>query len=1541
MKLFLLMGQSNMSGRGTIEAQDLPPHPRIWMMNASQQWVPAAHPVHYDPDAALGLCIDFAKTLTAADANVEIGLIPCAVGGTALSTWMPGTTLYNNAVARATAAAGNGTLAGVLWHQGEADSSYPQLVATYVSRFTAMITQLRTDLNAPLLPVIVGELANTNGSKNEFHTIAIHPIPDALPKSWWVSSAGLTADGSHFDAASLRLLGTRYAAAYVSLYDYTAPQPDPAAWATPPTAAADSAITMTAAIATDPNGVEYFFTNTSIPGGSHDSGWQTSPTFIATGLASANSYTYTVRVRDKSPNRNMTAVSAPASATTFIQGYWDANGTTAGAGATPTGTWGTSSFWNTDATGGAGGVFQNTTTGSDDLYFVAGQGASSGQSSYNVTVSGTQWANSLTFRASGTTNLIGVNAATFNITLGAGGITMNETAYGTTPQGGVIIGDTGTANTLTLAASQTWLNNAANQIELRPTLTTVHLGTNTLTVAGSGMVTMSDLTVLSGSGGLVKNGRGTLVLSAANTAFTGPVTLHAGTLRVTGGNGSSLGAGAATLNITGGMLDLQGDTAQAYDRPTTVTGDATIVAGRNVAGAGVLHTFDTLGIGGHMLHALGGNITSGTAGLTYTAATLGGTPTFDVVNPTAGGVTQLTLGAVGDGGGGYGLVKTGTGTLITGSNTYGGPTTIEAGVFQLGTLGGSGRNLTVSGGATVACSSAISNALLNRFVENSNGITIALAAASGNALDFNTSAGAILPNASLGATDTFTYSGTLTPNGTTFRLGGGGGALTVASALTGAGNSLVVSGGPVTLSNANDFSGATTLNGTTLTVSGPSGAINDSSAIGISHGGTLILANTSTANHGNRVRNNAPITVTNGGNLSFTHNAGAASYSERVGTLTVNSGNFRFATSNSAAGQTNEFHFAGTPTLGATATVDFGTQVTYGVAAGTAGARVFFDGQSATAAGDWLGPQYTVNGTPVAYGANGIVAASGFATLSDTSDDPAVTYETPASPVTMATSGTYKWNGLNFGGTGIAVDLNGSLVKIVSGGMTGGNGANVISNGTLTSGSTSSVPMFLSPSNGNGSQITVNATIADNPGGGALTLVRGGSPAAQGNGSAGIFLVILGGANTYTGDTLINSGGLALTNPLALQNSTLDFRSTGSNTGLAFGTETVNLTSATFGGLKGDKNLPLMSAYGTLQPVALSVGGNGQSTTYSGILNGTGSLTKTGTGTLTLSGANTHTGTTTVTAGTLVAASAAALGDVAAGTTVASGATLDVQANTGTEAVGVEGTGVGGAGALVAGAGTGTVGGAVTLNADTTVGGAGTLHIDGAVGGGFHLTKVGAGTTHFGAAGSLSGVGDLTVGDGTTNVNSAVGGGTSAVRVGPVTPATLRFGSVSQKLGSLSIGAGSTVVFTSGPAAFTSGFGGWAAGFSLTGNDAAADADPDRDGIANAIEYVLGASPVVAGDAALPVATVVDGNLVFAFHRAVASKTAGVTVTVDVGTTLGTWPDVYQVGSDTASSSPGIVITAGAPGFETITLIVPVAADTRKFARMRVTVLPP
>ena len=100
--------------------------------------------------------------------------------------------------------------------------------------------------------------------------------------------------------------------------DLQAPTPDPITWASTPSSSNTGIITMEAAPASDPYEVDYYFTNTTVADGSHDSGWQSSPVYTDTGLSEGVNYTYTVRARDRSPNANMTLPSAAASATSTI-----------------------------------------------------------------------------------------------------------------------------------------------------------------------------------------------------------------------------------------------------------------------------------------------------------------------------------------------------------------------------------------------------------------------------------------------------------------------------------------------------------------------------------------------------------------------------------------------------------------------------------------------------------------------------------------------------------------------------------------------------------------------------------------------------------------------------------------------------------------------------------------------------------------------------------------------------------------------------------------------------------------------------------------------------------------------------------------------------------------------------------------------------------------------------------------------------------------------------------------------------------------------
>jgi len=96
--------------------------------------------------------------------------------------------------------------------------------------------------------------------------------------------------------------------------DFTPPSPDPMTWATVPYATGSTSIAMVATTASDPSGVEYYFTCTA--GGGNNSGWQDSTSYEDTGLTADTQYTYTVTARDKSVAQNSTGPSTAASATT-------------------------------------------------------------------------------------------------------------------------------------------------------------------------------------------------------------------------------------------------------------------------------------------------------------------------------------------------------------------------------------------------------------------------------------------------------------------------------------------------------------------------------------------------------------------------------------------------------------------------------------------------------------------------------------------------------------------------------------------------------------------------------------------------------------------------------------------------------------------------------------------------------------------------------------------------------------------------------------------------------------------------------------------------------------------------------------------------------------------------------------------------------------------------------------------------------------------------------------------------------------------------
>ncbi|MEZ0266143.1 MAG: sialate O-acetylesterase [Phycisphaerae bacterium] len=221
--LYLLVGQSNMAGRGKVEEQDKTPDPRIVSLNKAGQWVPAVEPLHFDKTAAgVGPGFAFARAMIEAekDPAVKIGLIPCAVGGSPIASWNagvqdPGTKAFawDDTVKRLKLAQEAGTLKGILWHQGESDSS-EKLAPSYGGKLEKVLGGLKDVAGTPDVPIVVGHLFAFKENKwKDVINQALSNLPKRLQNVGVVASEGMKdkGDNTHLDSPSAREFGRRYA----------------------------------------------------------------------------------------------------------------------------------------------------------------------------------------------------------------------------------------------------------------------------------------------------------------------------------------------------------------------------------------------------------------------------------------------------------------------------------------------------------------------------------------------------------------------------------------------------------------------------------------------------------------------------------------------------------------------------------------------------------------------------------------------------------------------------------------------------------------------------------------------------------------------------------------------------------------------------------------------------------------------------------------------------------------------------------------------------------------------------------------------------------------------------------------------------------------------------------------------------------------------------------------------------------------------------------------------------------------------------------
>lgn len=218
--LYILMGQSNMSGRGEItEEYKNESNPRVLMLDKNNQWVQAQHPLHFDKSVAgVGPGLAFAIKMANKNPGIKIGVIPCAVGGTSIRVWKPGgydsaTKKYpfDAAVIRIKEAMKSGIIKGMLWHQGEADSK-PEAAAQYLPQFKTLVERIRTLTHNATLPVVAGELGRYREQVEIFNEV-LKKIPEFIPYTALATSEGLVDKGDHihFNSPSSETLGERFA----------------------------------------------------------------------------------------------------------------------------------------------------------------------------------------------------------------------------------------------------------------------------------------------------------------------------------------------------------------------------------------------------------------------------------------------------------------------------------------------------------------------------------------------------------------------------------------------------------------------------------------------------------------------------------------------------------------------------------------------------------------------------------------------------------------------------------------------------------------------------------------------------------------------------------------------------------------------------------------------------------------------------------------------------------------------------------------------------------------------------------------------------------------------------------------------------------------------------------------------------------------------------------------------------------------------------------------------------------------------------------
>ena len=223
----LIIGQSNMAGRGFPSEVEPIDNENLFVLR-NGRWRSMYCPVNPDRVfSGVNLAESFAD-LYSREHGVSVGIIPCADGGTCLDQWRVGGLLFDHACYMAELASRTSTIAAVLWHQGESDSTderYPY----YRAKLEVILDAFRDRLGLHDVPFILGGLGDDLILSEKREKVknykkvneALESLAKDRPMTGFVSAEGLgtNPDKIHFSAAALREFGIRYYREFLKLED--------------------------------------------------------------------------------------------------------------------------------------------------------------------------------------------------------------------------------------------------------------------------------------------------------------------------------------------------------------------------------------------------------------------------------------------------------------------------------------------------------------------------------------------------------------------------------------------------------------------------------------------------------------------------------------------------------------------------------------------------------------------------------------------------------------------------------------------------------------------------------------------------------------------------------------------------------------------------------------------------------------------------------------------------------------------------------------------------------------------------------------------------------------------------------------------------------------------------------------------------------------------------------------------------------------------------------------------------------------------------